>query len=89
MQELSQEFTEQLESGKSVAKLVLYKPDEPGEMVPPPGQDKRETEPEESKCTGEDISTAQTDAIFGAAKVIYGCCPMEGDTYPLGVEPDR
>jgi hypothetical protein len=89
MQEVSQELNEQLESGKTVAKLVLYKPLEAGEVVPLPGQDKKEGEPEEIKDTGEDSSTAQTDAIFGAAKVIYGCCPTEGDIYPLRVEPMR
>jgi hypothetical protein len=85
MQQVSQEFTELLESGKAVAKLVLYKPDEAG-------QDRKEAEPEENKCIGEDIVailTAQTDAMFGAAKVIYGCCPTEGEVYPLSVEADR
>jgi hypothetical protein len=85
MQQVSQEFTEQLQSGKTVAKLILYKPDEAG-------QDKKEAEPEGNKCTGEDmvtILTAQTDAMFAAAKVIYGCCPTEGDVYPLSIEADR
>jgi hypothetical protein len=85
---VSQEFTEQLESGKAVAKLVLYKPHEAGEMAPLPGLDKKDVEPEENEETGEDVSTAQTDAIFGAAKVIYGCCPTEGDGYP-SVDPER
>jgi hypothetical protein len=86
---VSQEFTEQLESGKAVAKLVLYKPQEAGEVAPLPGLDKKDAELEEVKDTGEDVLTAQADAMLGAAKVIYGCCLTEGNRYPPSVDPDR
>jgi hypothetical protein len=85
---VSQEFIEQLESGKAVAKLVLYKPHEAGEVAPLPALDK-DAEPEENEDTGEDGSTAQADALFEAARVIYGCCPTEGYRYPLSVDPER
>jgi hypothetical protein len=85
---VSQEFTEQLESRKAVAKLVLYKPHEAGQVAPLPGLDK-DDEPEENEDTREDISTAQADAMIEAAKVIYGCCPTDGDRYPLSVDPER
>jgi hypothetical protein len=86
---VSQEFTEQLESGKAVAKLVLYKPHEAGEVAPLPGLDKNDAEPEENEDAGEDVSTAQVDAMVEAAKVIYGCCPTEGDRCPLSADPER
>jgi hypothetical protein len=86
---VSQEFTEQLESRKAVAKLVLYKPHEAGEVAPLPGLDKKDAELEEDKDTGEVVLTAQADAMFGAAKVIYGCCLTEEDRYPSSVDPDR
>ncbi|PNF41421.1 hypothetical protein B7P43_G14117 [Cryptotermes secundus] len=87
-EEVSQEFTEQLQSGKAVAKLILYKPHEAGEVAPLPELDKKETEPEENEDTGEDISTAQVDAMLEVAKIIYGCWPTEGDRYPLSVDPE-
>lgn len=86
---MSQEFTEQLESGKAVAKLVLYKSHEAGEVAPLPELDKKDAEPEENEDTGEDVSTAQVDAMLEVAKIVYGCWPTEGDRYPLSADPER
>lgn len=86
LQEISEEFSEELESGKAVAKLMLYKPPENKEILQPSGTNDA-AEPEES--TGEDnVLAAETDAIFGAMKVIYGCCPTEGGQ-PPNMDPER
>jgi hypothetical protein len=87
MQEVSEELSEQLESGKAVAKLVLYKPPENNEILLPPGPNE-DAEPEED--AGEDnVSAAETDAIFEAVKVIYGCCPTEVEEQPPNIDPER
>jgi hypothetical protein len=85
-QEVSEEFSEQLESGKAVAKLVLYKPPENKENLSP-SEPNEDVEPEEN--TGDNnASAAETDAIFGAVKVIYGYCPTE-EGQSSNIHPER
>lgn len=86
MQEVSKEFSEQLESGKAVVKLVLYKPPENKEILPPRGPDD-DAEPKED--TEDDALARETDAIFGAVKVIYGCYPTEAEGQPSNIDPER
>lgn len=80
---MSEEFSEQLKSGKSVAKLVLYQSPEVTEIVPPPGPEEKDAEPEQ------DVLQAESDAIFGAVRVIYGCHPNDGEGELLSADPER
>jgi hypothetical protein len=82
MQEVSEEFNEQLKSGKTIAKLVLYQPPEVPEIVPP-GPDEKDAEKEP------DVLAAESDAIFGAVRVIYGCHPSDGVGELLTADPER
>lgn len=81
-QEVSEEFNEQLKSGKTIAKLVLYQVPEVPEIVPP-GPDEKDAEKEP------DVLTAESDAIFGAVRVIYGCHPSDGDRELLTADSER
>ena len=79
---MSEEFNEQLKSGKTIAKLVLYQVPEVPEIVPP-GPDEKDAEKEP------DVLTAESDAIFGAVRVIYGCHPSDGDRELLTADSER
>lgn len=79
---MSEEFNEQLKSGKTIAKLVLYQPPVVPENVPP-GPDEKEAEREPV------VLTAETDAIFGAVRVIYGCLPSDREGELLNADPER
>jgi hypothetical protein len=81
MQEVSEEFNEQLKSGMTIAKLLLFQLPEEPEIAPPGPDEDAETKP--------DVMTAESDAISGAASVIYGCLPSEGDGELLTAEPER
>jgi hypothetical protein len=80
MQEVSAEFNEQLKSGNTIAKLVVYQPPEVPEIAAPGTDEDAETKP--------DVMGAESDAIFEAARVIYGCLPSEGEG-ELTAEPER
>jgi hypothetical protein len=82
MQEVSEEFNEQLKSGKTIAKLVLYQLPEVPETVQS-GPDEKEAEAEPNALT------AESDAIFGAVRVIYGCHPNDGEGEILTADPER
>lgn len=79
---MSEEFNEQLKSGKTIAKLVLYQPPEVPEIVPP-GPDEKDVEKEP------DVLAPESDAIFGAVRVIYGCLPSDGEGELLTADPER
>jgi len=82
MQEVSEEFIELLKSGKTIAKLVLYQlPEVPEIVLPGPDEKDAETKP--------DVLAAESDAIFGAVRVIYGCLPSEGGGQLLTADPER
>jgi hypothetical protein len=82
MQEVSEEFNEQLKSGKTIAKLVLYQPHEVPEIVLP-GPDEKDAEKQP------DVLTAESDAIFGVVRVIYGCLPSDGEGELVTADPER
>lgn len=79
---MSEEFNEQLKSGNTIAKLVLYQPPVVPEIVPP-GPDEKDAEREP------DVLAAESDAIFGAIRVIYGCLPSDGEGELLTADPER
>jgi len=79
---VSEEFNEQLQSGNSTAKLVLYQPPEVPDIVPP-GPDEKDAEKEP------DVLAAESDAIFGAVRVIYGCLPSDREGELLTADPER
>jgi len=81
-QEVSEEFNEQLKSGKTIAKLVLYQVPEVPEIVLP-GPDEKDAEKEP------DVLAAESDAIFGAVRVIYGCHPGDGEGELLTADSER
>ena len=69
-------------SGNTIAKLVLYQLPEMPEIVPP-GPDEKDAEKEP------DVLTAESDAIFGAVRVIYGCLPSDREGELLTADPER
>ena len=79
---MSEEFNEQLKSGKTIAKLVLYQlPEVPEIVLSGPDEKDIDTEP--------DVMAAESDAIYGAIRVIYGCLPSDGDGELLNADPER
>jgi len=79
---VSEEFNEQLKSGRTIAKLVLYQLPEVPEIAPP-GPDEKDAEKEP------DVLTEESDAIFGAVRVIYGCLPSDWEGELLTADPER
>ena len=69
-------------SGNTIAKLVLYQLPEMPEIVPP-GPDEKDAEKEP------DVLTAESDAMFGAVRVIYGCLPSDREGELLTADPER
>ncbi|XP_069701434.1 thioredoxin domain-containing protein 3 homolog [Periplaneta americana] len=88
MQDVSEEFAKELEAGNTIAKLMLYTPPEAEETLELEEQPLAE---EEELGGGEDagpITAAETDAIFGVVKAIYGCSPPEIEGQQLDINPD-
>jgi hypothetical protein len=84
---VSEDFNKELESGKTVAKLMFYKIPKPEETVTPETNEEGEendkanadepNEEQNNEGEGEEVMEPDTDAIFGAAKVIYGFRPTK------------
>jgi hypothetical protein len=51
--------------------------------IVPPGPDEKDVEKEP------DVLAPESDAIFGAVRVIYGCLPSDGEGELLTADPER